>query len=151
MKTHTHTHTHTQEHGGIAIIETIEKENLKRNTVAFGGTRVLECAEVALWRLQGREEAAAAAAAAAEGGTHPPPYTHTHGKEGERLGGLLSLSNRFFTFKYGNTPVMELAFDGSKNRVGVVGCLVLWIVCIFVVLKPVLMPSNAHVPMLAEA
>jgi hypothetical protein len=138
-QTHTHTHTHTkffkQEQGGITIIETIEKENLKRNTVAFGGTRVLECAEVALWRLQGREEAAAAAAAsasAAEGGTHT--HIQTHGKKDGEGGlglGLLSLSNRFFMFKYGNTPVMELTFDGGRKELVYLSMGVCMYVCIY--------------------
>ncbi len=102
---------------GVAVIEKVEKENL--STLTFGGTRITECCEVALLRLMGVAKAM------------------EKEKEGSK-----PLSTRKFLFKWGTTPSLELTLDGSKNRAGVVGCLVLWIVCVLVVLQPVLRPGN---------
>ena len=108
---------------GVAVIEKVEKEN--SSTLTFGGTRITECCEVALLRLTGKAGA---------------------DKEKDRSGGAAAakpLSTRKFTFKYGNTPSLELTLDGSRNRASVVGCLMLWVVCILVVLQPVLRPGNS--------
>ncbi len=112
-----------KELGGVEVVEKIEKESLRTNTVTFGGTRVSECCQVALLRLT------KSSASSSRCG---------HGKEEE---GRTLLGMKKFKFKFGNTPALELTLDGSKNRARIVGCLVLWVVGILLVLQPVLRPT----------
>ena len=114
-----------KELGGVEVVEKLEKENLRANTVTFGGTRVSECCEVALLRLTGNSARSSSKKKA-------------DGEEGRALLGM-----KTFRFKYGNAPALELTLDGSKNRASIVGCLLLWVVGILLVLQPVLRPSNA--------
>lgn len=112
-----------KELGGVEVVEKIERECLRTNTVTFGGTRVSECCQVALLRLAG---SSAGIDSCSKGGK----------KEGRTLLGM-----KKFKFKFGNTPALELTLDGSKNRARIVGCLMLWVVGILLVLQPVLRPN----------
>jgi len=114
-----------KELGGVEVVEKIEKENLRANTVTFGGTRVSECCEVALLRLTG--SISSSSSRSSKGKVE---------EEGRALFG------RKFTFKFGNSPALELTLDGGKNRASIVGCLLLWVVGVLLVLQPVLRPTN---------
>lgn len=128
---------------GVDVIERIDKQNDRENSLEFGGTRITECAEIALARLNqdskvGRD--------GSDGGSGGAASTISAGvKE------MMMNHNKKFTFKWGNTPVMELTLDSNKNRWGVVGCLVLWFICIFLVLQPVLRPPSNNQQLLSSS
>ena len=123
-----------KELGGGAVVEKIEQEDLKANTVAFGGTRVSECCEVVLLRLAGGKHESLGGSVAS--GNRNDDKLHDGGESGRVL------LTKKFKFKYGNTPTLELTLDGNQNRTTVVICIFLWVVCILLFLQPILRPRK---------
>lgn len=112
----------------------------------LGGTRVSECAELALIRLGageglGRSMSSSNASGGGGGGDIELGSSNNSSLSGQSL-------NRKYTFKWGNKPIMELALDSKRHRWGLIVCVVLWIVMCMLVLQPVLRPegfgSSAH-------
>ncbi len=127
---------------GVEVIKRVEKEDL-----GFGGTRITECAEAALARLgaaeggsgeKGGRKKRGGVVASAAGGVGPI-------RGGVGGPSMLGLGARRWTFKWGNQPVLELSIDTSKGRYGAVGCLFVWIVCFFLVLRPAFQSGGGSV------
>lgn len=96
---------------GLEVMQKVESQN--KSNLAFGGSRITECAETAIARLS-------------EGGG---------GKD-------VRQALKKYTFKWGNRPMMELTLDTTRNRVRLYVCLGLWILCTLLLLHPVLLPRR---------
>lgn len=130
--------------GGVAAIEKVEREqaNATKGLGLGGGTRVLECAEAALARLGAGEEGGGGGGGKEGGGDGGPAGVGGAGAGGGPLG---LVGPRRWTFKWGNQPVMELTIDSSKGRYGAVGCLLVWIACFLLVLRPAFQAGGGSV------
>lgn len=125
---------------GVGIIQRVEREHEAKETkgLGIGGTRVLECAEAALARMGvgGQGGGGGAAGMGKEGGRG----------DGAGRGGPLGLVGpRRWLFKWGNQPVLELTIDSSKGCYGAVGCLLVWIACFLLVLRPAFQSGGGSV------